>query len=356
MIGASGVCSTRFSPTRSGGTIVMPQEQSIACICGDANCVIPFGECHCRCGRKTKIASVTYRKLGHIKGRPIRYIVGHAATGKKFVNRKRPDGTPEIERFWSKVNKDGPIPQHKPELGPCWIWRGCGHAKRYGQFSRTGTREKIYAHRYSYELHFGPIPDGLIIDHLCRNHSCVHPDHLEAVTMLENVRRGLAMTVSGARVRARTYCPSGHPYSQENTYIRPGNGHRICRACVREREKRPHGRKLLLTPEGGKAQSIDMGVLPDRYQCDFVGCKEILAGVNHWWVVTDDPSGVHIFKWKTCPEDAMKNGKHFCGFDHMNRYVSKILNPDETNPERESTLELKPPLTRDGENQIDTAR
>lgn len=87
--------------------------------------------------------------------------------------------------------------------------------------------KKLLAHRWSYEFHVGPIPEGLDLDHLCRNRGCVNPDHLEPVTREENIRRAFATV---------THCPSGHPYSDENTYVRPGTVHRKCRACARQRD------------------------------------------------------------------------------------------------------------------------
>lgn len=93
--------------------------------------------------------------------------------------------TPE-ERFWLKVNKDGPPPSHNPGLGNCWIWvGGLTGGAGYGSFSED------LAHRFSYKLYYASIPDGLEIDHLCRVRECVRPTHLEAVTHSENVRRGL---------------------------------------------------------------------------------------------------------------------------------------------------------------------
>jgi hypothetical protein len=82
-------------------------------------------------------------------------------------------------------------------------------------------------------LHVGPIPEGLTIDHLCKNPGCVRPDHLEAVTMRENIRRG-----SWA---SRTHCINGHEYTEENTYRMP-SGYRDCRRCIylrgRKRDER----------------------------------------------------------------------------------------------------------------------
>ena len=82
-------------------------------------------------------------------------------------------------RLWAKVDKSG----------DCWIWTGCRIRHGYGRISGPG-RKPLLAHRVAYELTYGPIPDGLELDHLCRNPSCVRPDHLEPVTHLENVRRG----------------------------------------------------------------------------------------------------------------------------------------------------------------------
>lgn len=94
------------------------------------------------------------------------------------------------DRFWPKVTKDGPIPGHRPELGPCWVWTGrTGTPKGYGQFTPRGRRH-VYVHRWSWEQVNGPIQGDLTIDHLCRNRRCVNPLHMELVTRGENTRRG----------------------------------------------------------------------------------------------------------------------------------------------------------------------
>lgn len=85
------------------------------------------------------------------------------------------------DRFWAKVQK----------TETCWLWTAAKNGPGYGQFG-LGTREDglVFAHRFAYELVVGPIPEGLVIDHLCRTPACVRPDHLEPVTMRENMRRG----------------------------------------------------------------------------------------------------------------------------------------------------------------------
>ncbi len=93
----------------------------------------------------------------------------------------------------------------------------------------------VYAHRAAYELYVGPIPEGLTIDHLCRNTLCVNPAHLEAVTMRENILRGTGPSAQAAR---KTHCLRGHPFDDGNTLFR-ATGKRVCRACQRvHREKR----------------------------------------------------------------------------------------------------------------------
>ena len=84
------------------------------------------------------------------------------------------------------------------------------------------------AHRVAYELEHGSIPDGYHIDHLCLNHSCVRPDHMELVSQRENTLRGTGPTAVNAR---KTHCPKGHPLSGDNLYIYPSTGGRACRTC-----------------------------------------------------------------------------------------------------------------------------
>jgi hypothetical protein len=120
--------------------------------------------------------------------------------------------SPPEKRFWAKVDKDGP--------GGCWIWTGA-LVRGYGQTSIHG-RKRVYTHRFSWELHRGPIPPGLVLDHLCRNPPCCNPDHLEPVTNLENLRRAVRPV--------RTHCKRGHPVSE--MYTNP-QGERQCRTCKR---------------------------------------------------------------------------------------------------------------------------
>ena len=131
----------------------------------------------------------------------------------------------ELERFFQKVGEE--------DENGCWPWLA---AKKwgYGCFALEGGKVQVRAHRYAYEVLVGPIPEGLTIDHLCRNRGCVNPSHMEPVTMGVNVLRGDGPSARNARV---THCPRGHPYDEENTYRRSDGG-RDCRTCLRARDMR----------------------------------------------------------------------------------------------------------------------
>lgn len=129
------------------------------------------------------------------------------------------------ERFESKVIR--------AENG-CWEWSGSHfQATGYAIFNvpsdRDGRWRPATGHRVSYELHVGPIPDGLSIDHLCRNRGCVNPAHLEPVTTRVNMLRGEAPSAVSVR---ENRCLQGHEFTPENTYTKP-NGKRQCRECLR---------------------------------------------------------------------------------------------------------------------------
>jgi len=131
---------------------------------------------------------------------------------------------PIIERFWIKINKGK----------SCWNWNGAATGFGYGRFWGGNTYE--LSHRWSYMHFVGPIPEGLTIDHLCRNTRCVNPSHLEPVTMRENIMRGNSLSALNAK---KTHCKRRHKFDEKNTYryiakYGPGRG---CRLCNRERSR-----------------------------------------------------------------------------------------------------------------------
>jgi hypothetical protein len=141
--------------------------------------------------------------------------------------------SPTFERrFWAKVFK----------TDTCWIWTAAINNKGYGQISLHSKR-LILAHRASWELHNGPIPFNMTLDHLCRNHQCVNPEHLEAVPHAVNVERGN----SGTAFAKRTECPSGHPYDTNNTY--QYDGRRYCRECNRAQQRKGNSVRAQCHPD-----------------------------------------------------------------------------------------------------------
>ena len=128
----------------------------------------------------------------------------------KANGRKAPRPTP-AERFWSKVAK----------ADACWLWTAACIDSGYGHFYLDG--QLVLAHRWAFEQEKGPIPQGLVLDHLCRNRRCVRPDHLEPVTNLENIRRGI-------KGQKPSTCSHGHRYTPDNTRI-DKRGRRHCLIC-----------------------------------------------------------------------------------------------------------------------------
>lgn len=123
-----------------------------------------------------------------------------------------------LARFWAKVNK----------TGTCWLWMGSKNQSGYGRLRRGGHVGKIIlAHRYAYSALIGPIPDGLVLDHICRVRHCVNPAHLQAVPDRVNVARGIGPTAVNAR---KTHCKHGHAFTAENTGIRHDG--RYCKTCA----------------------------------------------------------------------------------------------------------------------------
>ena len=159
--------------------------------------------------------------------------------------------------LWEKIK-----PQH-PAIKPlmnkvrwdpdgCWIWAGGVDENGYGKLRLRDPHEqkqRVYtAHRLTYILAFGPIADGLVLDHLCCNTRCVRPSHLEPVTSGENSKRmqqRRTATMQSTLNAAKTHCPQGHAYTPENLIKDGRRRGRVCRTCkLVSMRARYHRRKL----------------------------------------------------------------------------------------------------------------
>jgi hypothetical protein len=147
------------------------------------------------------------------------------------LRRNRRALIPIKDRFYRRVKL--------PDENGCMNWEGATNGRGYGQLQVR--RKNLYAHRLSYTLMVGPIPDDLVLDHLCRNRRCCNPLHLEPVTVSTNAIRGILGEVNKAKAAARTHCKKGHLNVKENL-IRRGDRYVGCRVCAndssRERYKR----------------------------------------------------------------------------------------------------------------------
>lgn len=144
----------------------------------------PSGICMCGCGGTTPVATRTYARQGIVRGQHLRFIKGH----QRNAAISRPYSEPEYEVA--------------PDTG-CWIWQRKTHPSGYGY---KGSKR---AHRWFYEQRYGPLPKGVVLDHICRNRACVNPDHLEPCSVAVNVRRGTLTRLSADQVEEiRSMLPS----------------------------------------------------------------------------------------------------------------------------------------------------
>src|SRR6266498_3719295 len=136
-----------------------------------------------------------------------------------------------VIRLWSRIDKNGPVPTYRPDLGPCWIWQGAT-TSGYGRVYFDGRLQPV--HHVVWFLTIGAFPDGRQADHLCRVRACCRPYHIEPVTQRINLMRGASPAAGYAR---RSHCAAGHPLEgpDADVYIHPDHPTwRHCRKCRRK--------------------------------------------------------------------------------------------------------------------------
>jgi hypothetical protein len=163
--------------------------------------------------------------------------------------------------FWTRVEVGEP--------DACWPWKMSTQPSGYGQ-TWDGKRV-LYAHRVAYELAIGPIPEGLVLDHLCRNRRCVNPAHLEPVTDAENIRRAAVLI---------THCPRGHEYTPENTRITQRGG-RACKACARTQALERKATKRRAAKEGRTCAGCGTP-LPVELKATAKWCSQTCRSKTRW--------------------------------------------------------------------------
>lgn len=190
--GATGIAHGLSS--RTGGTVTMTHSTRTPSFPANLSdyapwvsthgLVAPYGECQCGCGEDAPLSKANDSRWGHSCGLPVRFVKGHYGKIQPVRSAR--------ERFWKKVDKRGP--------GDCWEWQGGSKVEGYGGLA-DDTGRVVLTHRFSYEIHFGAIPEGLMVCHRCDNPSCCNPNHLFLGTALDNttdmVAKGRARAPKG---------------------------------------------------------------------------------------------------------------------------------------------------------------
>lgn len=175
-------------------------------------------------------------------------------------------------RLQAKIRLEAPPPDPcaSPVPGLCWTWTAAVNNRGYA-YTSFGRGNRWMVHRWTYTQFVGAIPDGLELDHLCRNTRCCNPLHLEPVTTKVNQERG--------KKRQATHCQRGHEFAGHNLIIKKSNGVRECRACKYESQRRSAARrKAAGLPDGHRLHGTITGYM--SYDCRCAPCRA--AGAETW--------------------------------------------------------------------------
>ena len=184
--------------------------------------------------------------------------VNHSEAARSYyAQHPRPFRT-DTERFWQKVIRhDG-----------CWGWAGSVGSTGYAQMGSRkgeGVWRSMKASRFSFELHVGPIPDGMCVCHSCDNPICVNPEHLFLGTQLDNMKDKVKKGRHRNQHTGAAHCKNGHPWTPESTGIQSSGRGRKCLACTKERSARYY-RELRADPERLAAHRVRTNELERRHR------------------------------------------------------------------------------------------
>lgn len=175
----------------------------------------------------------------------IRMVPTHCRACYQVMRQERSRESLEA-RAWARLDRNGPLPERRPELGRCWVWTGATNRQGYGHLGLNGKHRLV--HRVTWESVNGAIPAGLHLDHLCRTRLCARPDHLEPVTAGENMRRGDHPSMITFRTGI---CRRGHGMTADNTAYERGG--RRCKQCHSESARRRYTPKPRNVARGERA-------------------------------------------------------------------------------------------------------
>ncbi len=152
------------------------------------------------------------------------------------VETVHPNRGDKVKTLFEPLGPGGMFPSiaDNIEVDDCWEYIGHHNAAGYGTVNSPKFNSTL-AHRIVYELLVGEIPEGMTLDHLCRNRACVNPDHLEVTTLVENMKRGAGF--SGNLYNNVTHCKRGH----QNWYV--GARNKYCRTCKNDKQRQSYERK-----------------------------------------------------------------------------------------------------------------